>query len=196
MIPVSEADTTEFYHSYQKYLTSRHHFNQTPTKNINIFIFIHYPFQPYTHLNASLMGQQALVAATSPSAYISQVWIDHVILFFHHHHHCPRHRHHHHHHQHWHRPPQQMTAGLPTMAHSGTNPGINGLASTIVTPTSGLSWWRWWWWWWRWWRWWWRWWWWGGGGEDDGDVPHFTWDQNFEWWFLDSLDSWSNQISL
>ena len=29
--------------------------------------------QPYTHLNASLMGQQALVAATSPSAYISQV---------------------------------------------------------------------------------------------------------------------------
>ena len=27
--------------------------------------------------------------------------------------------------------------GLPTMAHSGTSPGINGLASTIVTPTSG-----------------------------------------------------------
>ena len=113
-------------------------FQPNTHKNINIFIFIHYPFQPYTHLNASLMGQQALVAATSPSAYISQVWIDYVILFFHHHHHCPRHRHHHHHHQHWHRPPQQMTAGLPTMAHSGTNPGINGLASTIVTPTSGL----------------------------------------------------------
>ena len=34
--------------------------------------------------------------------------------------------------------PQQMT-GLPTMAHSGTSPGINGLASTIVTPTSGGS---------------------------------------------------------
>ena len=34
--------------------------------------------------------------------------------------------------------PQQMT-GLPTMAHSGTSPGINGLASTIVTPTSGTE---------------------------------------------------------
>ena len=29
--------------------------------------------------------------------------------------------------------------GLPTMAHSGTSPGINGLASTIVTPTSGTE---------------------------------------------------------
>jgi len=75
---------------------------------INPLIFNHFGYgtyaQPYTHLNASLMGQQALVAATSPSAYISQ----------------------------------QMT-GLPTMAHSGTSPGINGLASTIVTPTSVAS---------------------------------------------------------
>jgi hypothetical protein len=60
------------------------------------------PVQPYTHLNASLMGQQALVAATSPSAYIGPM------------------------------------AGLPTMAHSAATQGINGLASTIVTPTSGI----------------------------------------------------------
>lgn len=71
---------------------------------INPLIFNHFGYgtyaQPYTHLNASLMGQQALVAATSPSAYISQM------------------------------------TGLPTMAHTAASPGINGLASTIVTPTS------------------------------------------------------------
>jgi hypothetical protein len=49
------------------------------------------------------MGQQALVAATSPSAYIGPM------------------------------------TGLPTMAHSAATQGINGLASTITVPTSGIS---------------------------------------------------------
>jgi len=71
---------------------------------INPLIFNHFGYgtyaQPYTQLHTSLMGQQALVAATSPSAYISQM------------------------------------TGLPTMGPSTPSPGINGLSSTIVTPTS------------------------------------------------------------
>jgi CUG-BP- and ETR3-like factor len=47
---------------------------------INPLIFNHFGYgtyaqylQPYTQMNTSLMGQQALVAATSPSAYISHM---------------------------------------------------------------------------------------------------------------------------
>jgi len=69
---------------------------------INPLIFNHFGYgtyaQPYTHLSAGLMGQQALVGATTPS-YIPGM------------------------------------AGIPTMAHAPSTP-IQGLASTIVTPTS------------------------------------------------------------